>query len=73
MLIKSLENHVLKGTEMKSTQITAAQILLKKVLPDLSAVEVGNSENESLPWIGPTPLTPEEWEDKYGSCPSELP
>lgn len=40
-LIRALERHVLKGTEMKPTQLTAALALLKKVLPDLASLDGG--------------------------------
>jgi hypothetical protein len=36
---KQLEGHVLGENEMTPTQIKAAEILLKKVVPDLKAVE----------------------------------
>lgn len=38
-LIKKLENHALADEEMSSSQVTAALGLLKKRVPDLSAVE----------------------------------
>ena len=38
-LINRLTEHVLKGTKMETTQITAALGLLKKTLPDLSSIE----------------------------------
>lgn len=38
-LINFLQNHVLTGSEVKKTQITAAIALLKKVLPDLATVD----------------------------------
>ena len=39
MLRKRLEDHALGKVEMTNTQVRAAEILLKKVIPDLSAVE----------------------------------
>lgn len=39
LLLKKLEDHVLSGKEMKASQIKAATTLLKKTIPDLSAVE----------------------------------
>jgi hypothetical protein len=39
-LIKRLEDHVLNGVKMEKTQVSAAMGLLKKTLPDLSAVEM---------------------------------
>lgn len=38
-LRNALENHALKGIEMSATQIKAAEILLRKCAPDLSAVD----------------------------------
>ena len=38
-IIKKLESHVLDAEEMSSSQVTAALGLLKKRVPDLSAVE----------------------------------
>lgn len=38
-LIDALENHVLSGKEMSSTQVSAALGLLKKRVPDLAAIE----------------------------------
>ena len=38
-LIDAMENHVLNGKEMSRSQVTAAIGLLKKCVPDLTAVE----------------------------------
>ena len=38
-LVNFLQNHVLTGSDVKKTQITAAVALLKKVMPDLASVE----------------------------------
>ena len=40
LLLKALEDHVLNGSEMKASQIRAAETLLRKVVPDLSNVQV---------------------------------
>jgi len=40
MLINRLQNHVIGRIEMSSTQLRAAEVLLKKTLPDLSAAEL---------------------------------
>ena len=39
MIVKRLEKHIDGEVEMTSTQVTAALGLLRKTLPDLSAVE----------------------------------
>jgi hypothetical protein len=38
-IINKLENHILDGVEMTSTQVSAALGLLKKKLPDLSSID----------------------------------
>lgn len=38
-LINRLTNHALGHEEMESSQVRAAEILLKKILPDLSNVD----------------------------------
>lgn len=51
-LINRLENHVLGKVELTSTQVTAALGLIKKTLPDLTAVEhsgeIGTGDTISL-------------------------
>jgi hypothetical protein len=39
MLVKRLTDHVVGKNEMSQTQLKAAEILLKKSLPDLSSVD----------------------------------
>lgn len=43
MLVKRLTDHVVGKVEMSATQLRAAEILLRKRLPDLSAVEHSGS------------------------------
>lgn len=51
-ILNRLQNHVLAGTEMTATQLQAAQILLRKALPDLQAVEItGSGEGGAIPMI----------------------
>lgn len=44
-LINRLTDHALNGVELSSTQVKAIEILLKKSIPDLSAVEVSGELN----------------------------
>ena len=39
-ILKKLHDHVLEGGELSSTQLGAAQTLLRKTLPDLKVSEV---------------------------------
>ena len=46
LLLKRLEDHVLSGAEMQSSQIKAAETLLRKAMPDLSAMTLsGDADN----------------------------
>ena len=49
MLINRLRNHVLGKIEMSPTQLRAAEILLKKVVPDLSAVNIEAHDQQGRP------------------------
>lgn len=40
LILKKLTDHVVSDTELSATQVTAAIALLKKVLPDLSAIDL---------------------------------
>lgn len=48
-LLNRLNGHVFKDTKVSSTQLKAIEILLRKSLPDLSAVTIsGDPENPIL-------------------------
>lgn len=53
-LINRLEDHALNGAKMEPSQIKAIEILLRKTLPDLSAVEMS----------GGMTMRHEEWLDR---------
>jgi hypothetical protein len=56
MIVKRLQDHILGEVEMNATQIRAAEILIKKTLPDLSQMTVdAEVETREL-----KPLTEEE-------------
>jgi hypothetical protein len=48
LLRKRLQDHALGAVEMSATQIRAAEILLKKCVPDLSATELTGKDGEAL-------------------------
>ena len=43
-IVNSLINHALGKTEMSATQVRAAEILLKKILPDLQSIALTDSD-----------------------------
>lgn len=63
-LVVRLTKHILGKVEMSPTQVTAALGLLKKTLPDLSAVE--HSGELQTRDITDQPLTSEQWSEAYG-------
>lgn len=46
MLVNRLTDHVVGKVEMSPTQVRAAEVLLRKTLPDLSAVHSTDSNKE---------------------------
>jgi hypothetical protein len=48
LLLEFLQKHALKGTKCNPTRIQAARILLGKVMPDMKAIELGNTEDGPL-------------------------
>lgn len=42
MILERLDKHVFGGVELSNTQIRAAEILLKKSLPDLTSAEMNH-------------------------------
>lgn len=44
VLLKRLEDHVVGKTELTATQISAANILLRKSIPDLNATQLTGAE-----------------------------
>jgi hypothetical protein len=51
-LINRLTDHALGDTELSATQIRAIEILLKKSIPDLSAIEISGDEENPLQLVG---------------------
>lgn len=47
-LINRLQDYALNGGEMDSGRIKAIEILLRKTLPDLSAVQVGGDDENPV-------------------------
>ena len=47
-IINRLQNHLDGEVELTSTQVKAAEILLRKSIPDLSATELSTDPNKPL-------------------------
>jgi len=60
MLINRLTDHAAGRNEMTATQVRAAEILLKKILPDLAAVEYSGETSVKYE-VSSEPMTAEQW------------
>jgi len=50
-IVKALMGHVLDGLKMTNTQVRAAEILLRKVSPDLLATAISDDRTTGLPLL----------------------
>jgi hypothetical protein len=60
MLIRALHDCVAGRNQMTSVQVRAAEVLLKKVVPDLASVEYSGETTVKYEISG-EPMTAEEW------------
>lgn len=66
MLLNHLRNHVLGRHEMTPTQVRAAEILLRKVLPDQATVEhSGEVQHSYIARMPEVANTTEQWQSQY--------
>ena len=64
VLLEMLEAHATGRRKMDASQVRAAEILLKKVLPDLSRTEHSGEATENVRYYAEVPVkdeTTEEW------------
>jgi hypothetical protein len=62
-IVQRLVDHVAGKIEMTATQIRAAEILLRKCIPDLSSVELSGSVEHHV--INAQPLSQDDWAKAY--------
>ena len=63
-LVNRLTDHILGKVDLKPSQVTAALGLLKKTIPDLSAVEM-TAEVTERKVISAEPMDLDAWEQRY--------
>ena len=68
-IINRLHAHVMGKLKkpMNASQVTAASVLLKKVLPDLIPTSIQDDVTEDIAVISAEPMSDEEWEATYGN------
>lgn len=65
-LANRLTDHALGNIELSATQVKAIEILLRKTLPDLSALDA-TMEGEVVNYVlSAEPLSEDDWETSYG-------
>lgn len=47
-LVNRLEQHALSDLELSATQIKAIEVLIRKTLPDLAAIQLSGDENNPV-------------------------
>lgn len=69
-LINRLNDHALGTVELSPTQVKSIEILLRKTLPDLSAVEA-NMNGEVINYVvSSEPMNEDDWEATYSVEPA---
>ena len=72
-LVNRLTGHVLGTVEMVPSQVTAALGLLKKTLPDLTAVEHSGEVTKNYVARMPAPVKGmDEWQSRYTPTPPTM-
>jgi hypothetical protein len=61
MLIRGLQDHVCSKVQMSPTQVGAAEILLRKMLPDLLAAEHTSEEVRAFVVEAPQVMSQADW------------
>lgn len=64
-LINRLTDHVFGKVELSATQVRAAETLLRKTLPDLTATELTGDVNHNFVISDQPQMAPEEWQEKF--------
>jgi hypothetical protein len=66
MLINRLINHALGECDMSNTQVRAAEVLLRKALPDLSSAEIKQeTTHRYVARIPEKAVSPEKWQQQH--------
>ena len=50
-IVKALSDHILNGLKLTNTQVRAAEVLLRKVSPDMLATAISDSRDTGLPLL----------------------
>jgi hypothetical protein len=71
-LTERLQNHALGFCEMTPTQVKAAEICLRKIMPDLSMVESNSTvEHRYVARVPDKAASPQDWLEKNVGLPAE--
>ena len=66
-IVKALSDHILNGLKLTNTQVRAAEVLLRKVSPDMLATAISDSRDTGLPLLqivrGPAAVGPDTGPD----------
>jgi hypothetical protein len=51
LIVKKLNDHILGKAKMTNTMVRAAEILLRKIQPDLTAIQVTQDDGQGIPLL----------------------
>lgn len=66
-IVGRLVKHIAGKVKMSATQVRAAEILLRKAVPDLASVEHSGELGHRVRTVSAEPLTQDEWDKQYGA------
>ena len=67
MIVNRLQDHIVGTVELSTSQVRAAEVLLRKVCPDLQAVEMKAEVTQSPAVIADQPMDASAWEQQYAA------
>ena len=67
LIVKRLEDHILKDSEMTTSQVSAAGKLLDKIISNAPTdLNVGGQEDNPVSIISAVPISAADWQKKHG-------
>jgi hypothetical protein len=72
VIIDRFQKHFMGELDLSATQIRVGEILLRKVIPDLTHTDLSTTSTRRYVVEVPAQLSDEEWEKKYSLPPPAL-
>jgi hypothetical protein len=73
VIIDRFQKHFMGELDLTPTQIRVGEVLLRKVIPDLTHTDLSTTFHAPLRGRVPAQLSDEEWEKEYSPLVTDLP